>query len=100
MPFVSILRSQKALSWHEYMIIMALFISVGCLAHWQVQQAALSCPRRLQVEIASPNSAGFAWKSLQACPQAFVRQACKHSMPKAMKASQAKVKLILKGYVS
>jgi hypothetical protein len=49
------------------MIIRLLFISVGCLAHWQVQQAALSCHRRLrvdyhhlQVEIASPNSAGFA----------------------------------------
>jgi hypothetical protein len=82
------------------MIIMPLFISADCLAHWQVQQVALSCPRRLQVEIASPNSAGFAWKSLRACPQAFVRQACTHSMPRAMKALQAKVKVILKGYVS
>jgi hypothetical protein len=90
------------------MIIMPLFISADCLAHWQVQQVALSCPRprsredyhHLQVEIASPNSAGFAWKSLRACPQAFVRQACTHSMPRAMKALQAKVKVILKGYVS
>jgi hypothetical protein len=95
------------------MIIMPLFISADCLAHWQVQTVALSCPRpraeyhplredyhHLQVEIASPNSAGFAWKSLRVCPQAFVRQACTQSMPRAMKASQAKVKVILKGYVS